>query len=99
MFTDRDFYRSVLAGALENFDGERLAAMRARHRGNHGIGVDVLHVKQSVCIRRDTVKQSQIDTSIAERVGLAVRASSRLPSASINGNREALAVKLLFCYA
>lgn len=27
MFTDRDFYRSVLAGALENFEVEKLAAM------------------------------------------------------------------------
>jgi len=27
MFTDRDFYRSVLAGALENFDLEKLALM------------------------------------------------------------------------
>ncbi|HKU46014.1 MAG TPA: hypothetical protein VJQ58_03960 [Burkholderiales bacterium] len=27
MFTDRDFYRSVLAGALENFDLDKLAAM------------------------------------------------------------------------
>jgi hypothetical protein len=27
MFTDRDFYRSVLAGALETFDAEKLAAM------------------------------------------------------------------------
>jgi hypothetical protein len=27
MFTDRDFYRCVLAGALENFDLDKLAAM------------------------------------------------------------------------
>ena len=27
MFTDRDFYRSVLAGALETFDLDRLAMM------------------------------------------------------------------------
>jgi|1185.fasta_scaffold98697_2 hypothetical protein len=27
MFTDRDFYRSVLAGALETFDLDRLALM------------------------------------------------------------------------
>jgi hypothetical protein len=27
MFTDRDFYRSVLAGALETFDLDRLATM------------------------------------------------------------------------
>ena len=27
MFTDRDFYRSVLAGALECFDLERLAGL------------------------------------------------------------------------
>ena len=30
-------------------------------------------VEQSVRIRRDTVKQSQVDTSISERVGLGVR--------------------------
>ena len=27
MFTDRDFYRSVLAGALESFDIEKLARL------------------------------------------------------------------------
>ena len=27
MFTDRDFYRSVLAGALESFDIEKLAGL------------------------------------------------------------------------
>ena len=27
MFTDRDFYRSVLAGALETFDLDSLAAL------------------------------------------------------------------------
>lgn len=27
MFTDRDFYRSVLAGALESFDLEKLAGL------------------------------------------------------------------------
>lgn len=27
MFTDRDFYRSVLAGALESFELERLARL------------------------------------------------------------------------
>ena len=27
MFTDRDFYRSVLAGALESFDLEKLASL------------------------------------------------------------------------
>ena len=27
MFTDRDFYRSVLAGALESFDMEKLASL------------------------------------------------------------------------
>lgn len=27
MFTDRDFYRSVLAGALDSFDVDKLAGM------------------------------------------------------------------------
>ena len=27
MFTDRDFYRSVLAGALDSFDIDRLAGL------------------------------------------------------------------------
>jgi hypothetical protein len=27
MFTDRDFYRSVLAGALESFDIDKLAGL------------------------------------------------------------------------
>ena len=47
-------------------------AMRAGHRGDHGIRVDELHVEESVRIRRHAVQQSKVDAPVAKRVGLRV---------------------------
>jgi len=46
--------------------------MRARHGGDHRIGVNELHVEQSVRVRRHAVKQSEVDAPVAKSVGLGV---------------------------